>query len=251
MALTANRELNRYVDQELRTFPVAASQHIYKGALIGVNRSTGHVRHLVAGDLFAGISYEEIDNSAGAGGDKMIRLYTQGDFVLTVNNASQALVGSPVYATSEEVTGVVVTAGASYCGMLVAAVATNTGIVRIQPMAAGQIEHVVSVRLDSLTSAATKNAVMITQRAVKVISIEVSFLTVPNAGNLDVGTGPSTPNQLVSGFNLATLAANTPTSMTLASRDVAKGLHVWAKVGQASSTAGECGVLTVRYIELP
>ncbi|HVP11857.1 MAG TPA: hypothetical protein VMV94_11805 [Phycisphaerae bacterium] len=251
MALTANRELNRYVDQELRTFPVAASQHIYKGAIVGVNRSTGHVRHLVAGDLFAGIAYEEMDNNGGAGGDKMVRLYTQGDFVLTVNNATQASVGGSVYATSDEVTSVVASQGASYCGMLMAVVATNTGIVRIQPLAAGQVEHVVSVRLDSLTSAATKNAVMITQRAVKVISIDVSFLTVPNAGNLDVGTGPTTPNQLVAAFNLATLTPNTPTSLTLASRDVAKGLHVWAKVGQASSTAGECGMLTVRYVELP
>lgn len=251
MALTANRELNRYVDQELRTFPVGASQHIYKGALVGVNRSTGYVRQLVAGDLFAGIAYEEMDNSSGQGGDKMIRLYTQGDFVLTVNNASQTWIGAPVYATGEEVASVVVSQGASFCGVLVALVAANTGIVRIQPMVGGQIEHVVSVRLDSSTSALTKNAVMITQRAVKVVSIDVSFLTVPNSGNLDVGTGTSTPNQLVNAFSLATLTPNTPATMTLNGRDVAKNMHIWAKVGQASSTAGECGVLTVRYIELP
>ena len=46
MALTANRELNRYVDQELRSFPVAASQHVWKGALVGVDRSTGYVQFL-------------------------------------------------------------------------------------------------------------------------------------------------------------------------------------------------------------
>ena len=118
-------------------------------------------------------------------------------------------------------------------------------------MATGQIEHVVSVRLDSLTSAATRNAVMVTQRAVKVVSIDVSFLTVPSAGNLDVGTGPTSPTQLVNGFNLASLTANTPTSLTLYGRDVARNMHVWAKVGQASTTAGECGLLTVRYVELP
>ena len=87
----------------------------------------------MAGDLFAGVAYEEMDNTSGAGGDRMIRLYTQGDFVLTVNGAAQASVGGPVYATSEEVTSAVGGQGASYCGVLMALVATNTGIVRINP----------------------------------------------------------------------------------------------------------------------
>jgi hypothetical protein len=251
MALTANRELSRYVDQELRTFPVAASQHIYKGALVGVNRTTGHVRHLVAGDVFAGIAYEEIDNSSGSGGAKSVRLYTQGDFVLTTNNATQAWVGAPVYATSDEVTSVISTQGASYCGILMAVVGENTGIVRIRPLAACQIEQAAEVPLISSTSATTKNPVMISQRAIKVISTEVSFLTVPNSGNLDVGTGPTNPNQIINAFNLASLTANTPTFVAPSNRDVAKGLHIWARVGQASSTAGECGLLTMRYVELP
>lgn len=251
MALTANRELNRYVDQELRTFPVGASQHIYKGALVGVNRATGYVRQLVAGDLFAGIAYEEVDNSGGAGGDKAIRLYTQGDFVLTVTGASQTGIGVPVYAGNEEATTVTGSPGASYCGVLVAAAASNTGIVRIQPMTVGQVEHAVQATLISSTSALTKNPVMITQRSIKVVSVEVSFLTVPSSGNLDVGTGASSPTQIVNGFNLATLSANTPTSISPYSRDVAKGMQIWARVGQASGTAGECGVLTMRYVELP
>jgi hypothetical protein len=243
--------LNRYVDQELRTFLVGASQHIYKGALVGVNRSTGHVRQLVAGDLFAGIAYEESDNSSGSGGDKTIRLYTQGDFVLTVTGAAQTNVGGPVFAGNEEAATVTGSPGASYCGVLLAAVATNTGLVRIQPMAAGQVEHLSNTALVSSTSGITKNPVMITQRALKIVSVEVSFLTVPNSGNLDVGSGASTPTQIVNGFNLASLTANTPASISPYSRDVAKGLEIWAKVGQASSTAGECGVLTMRYVELP
>ncbi|MFH1419458.1 MAG: hypothetical protein ABII12_14375 [Planctomycetota bacterium] len=251
MALTASRELNRYVDQELRTFPVGASQKVWKGALVGVDRSTGHVRNLVAGDTFAGIAYEEIDNSAGSGGDLMIRLYTQGDFVLTTNNASQSWVGSPVYATSDDVTGVLATLGASYCGILMSVVGPNKGIVRIQPLAADQVEHAAHVPLTSSTSSATKNPVMITQRAIKIKSVEVSFNTVPDQGALDVGTDASDPDEVVNAFNLATLTANTPTSLNLVSRDIAVGVRVWAKVGQASSSAGDCGILTVRYSELP
>lgn len=251
MALTANRELNRYVDQELRTFSVAASAHIWKGALVGVDRSSGHVRNLVAGDMFAGIAYEEADNSSGSGGDVSVRLYTQGDFVLTTNNATQVMVGMAVYATSEEVTGVNVQQGASFCGVLMAVVGANKGIVRIMSLGGQQVEHAAHALLSSLTSAATTNPILITQRAIKVISVEVSFNTVPDQGNLDIGIDSTDPDGVVNAFDLSTLTAHTPQYLTLWSRDVAKTQRIWAKVGQASSTAGEGGLLTMRYIELP
>ncbi len=251
MALTASRELNRYVDQELRTFPVGASEKVWKGAMVGVDRSTGHVRNLVGGDMFAGIAYEEIDNSAGSGGDLMIRLYTQGDFVLTANNASQNWVGSPVYATSDDVTTVLAIPSSSYCGVLLSVVGTNMGIIRIQPLAMGLIEHAAQAPLASSTSSATQNPVLIAQRPIKIKSVEVSFNTVPDQGVLNVGTDASDPDEVVNNFNLATLAANTPTTMSLVNRDIAAGVRLWAKVGQASSTAGDCGILTVRYSELP
>ncbi len=251
MALTANRELNRYVDQELRSFPVAAATHIWKGALVGIDRATGHVRGLAAGDTFAGIAYEEMDNTNGDGAAKNIRLYTQGDFVLTVNGATAVWTGASVYALSDEVTGLLTTGGASYCGVLLAAVGTNLGIVRIQPLAASQIEHAVSTPLASSTSAATTNPVMITQRAIKIASIEVSFNTVPNSGDLDVGTHATNPIELVNSFDLTSLTPNVPAAVTPSSRDVAKGLRIWAKVAQASSSAGVGGLLTIRYCELP
>ena len=37
MALTANRQVDHYVDQELRSFQVAASAHVYKGAFVGLD----------------------------------------------------------------------------------------------------------------------------------------------------------------------------------------------------------------------
>ena|GEM_PF-5219546 len=78
MALTANREVDHYVDQELRTVKVAAAAHIYKGALVGL--TGGYARGLVAGDTFVGLAYEECDNSGGSDGDKSVRVYTVGDF---------------------------------------------------------------------------------------------------------------------------------------------------------------------------
>ena len=35
MALTKNREVDHYVDQELRTLGVGAAKNIFKGALVG------------------------------------------------------------------------------------------------------------------------------------------------------------------------------------------------------------------------
>lgn len=251
MALSANRELNRYVDQELRSFSVAASEHIWKGAFVGVDRATGYVRNLQSGDDFAGIAYEEVDNSGGSGGATSIRLYTQGDFILAASSAAQTLIGAPVYASDNESTTVTATPGLSEVGILMAVVGTNLGVVRIQPLGSGLVEHAKNALLTSSTSAATMNPVLIPQRAIRIISAQVSFLTAPNSGNLDVGTTTAAPNEIVAAFNLATLSANTPASLTLAGRTVAKNVPIWAKVGQASSTAGTGGLLSLRYVELP
>jgi len=251
MAITANRELSRYVDQELRSYAVAASAHVWKGALLGIDRTTGHVRNLVAGDSFAGVSYEEVDNSGGTGGARTVRVYTQGDFVLPVTGVAAALAGATVYAQDNEATTVNPLAGGSYCGALVSMVSSGKGIVRIDPLGGSRVEQLISIPLASSLSGATVNPVMITQRAVRLLTAQVSFNTVPGAGALDVGTDNSDPDEVIDAFNLTTLSANTPTVLTLESRDVAKNQRIWAKVGQATTTAGVGGVLTLRFIELP
>ena len=100
MALTANRDLDHYIDQELRSLRVAADVHIHKGALLGVTAG-GYARPLVAGDLFAGIAYEEMDNTGGPDGDVSVRLYTLGDFGHALSGATVANVGDAVYASDD------------------------------------------------------------------------------------------------------------------------------------------------------
>lgn len=102
MALTANRELDRYVDQELRALPVKAAAHIYKGALVGIDSATGCVRGLVAGDAFAGVAYEEADNSGGADAAIAVRVYTQGDFEHALASAARTNNGAIVYASADD-----------------------------------------------------------------------------------------------------------------------------------------------------
>ena len=252
MALTANRELNRYVDQELRSFLVAAAEHIWKGAFVGVDRATGCARNLVAGDAFAGVAYEEADNTGGDDGAISVRLYTEGDFVVPVQNLGAALVGSPVYAISNEAADVTPAAvGASYCGILLALAGTGEGIVRIASLAGPQIEHALEVPLAASTTGATTNPVMITQRAIRIVSVQVCFNTVPDQGQINMGTDAADPDEIVDAFNVSSLTANTPRQLTLAGNVVQKNQRVWAKVGPGASVAGVCGILSIRYVELP
>lgn len=251
MPLVANRELNRFVDQELRSFGIVAGGHVFKGSLAGIKRATGYVRALVAGDVFAGVAYEEADNTGGAGGDLAVRLYTQGDFIMPVNNAAQGWAGAPVYAVDDATASVVFGGGQSACGVLIEALSATTGIVRIRPASAPQVEHVVSAALESLTGTATTNPVLISQRAIKVVNIDVSFNTKPDAGVLDVGTGAAVPNELVAAFDLTTVTNGQPSTVPLVARDVATATRVWARVSAATAAAGVGGMLTVRYVELP
>lgn len=251
MPLTANRELDRFVDQELRSYPVAAATRVWKGALLGIDRLTGCVRGLIAGDLFAGIAYEEIDNRNGAAGDAAVRANTQGDFILPVINATADVVGVPVYATADDALTTFPSRGASYCGILLAVTGANHSLVRIQPMVAAQVEQAAQAPLASSAAGATTNPVLIAQRPLRIISMEVCFNTVPNQGNLDVGTDAADPDELVDAFNLTGLTAHTPTVLPLAGALVSRGQRVWAKVGQAGGIIGIGGLLSVRYVELP
>ncbi len=251
MPLTANRELERFVDQELRSYPVTAATHVRKGAYLGLERVTGCVRGLVAGDLFAGVAYEEADNRDGAAGAGAVRVYTQGDFVAPIAGATGDLIGGPVYATADDTLTMYPPRGASYCGVLLAVTETNRGIVRIRPLATGQVEQAVQAALASSAAGATTNPVLIAQRPLRVISIEVCFNTVPNQGLLDVGTDAADPDELVDAFNLTGLTAHTPAVLPLAGNLVARGQRVWAKVGQAGGIVGIGGLLSMRYVELP
>ena len=128
MALSANREVDRYVDQELRTLPVKGTTHIYKGALVGL--AGGLARGLVAGDAFAGVAYEEVDNSGGGDGDAMVRVYTMGDFVHALGGASVANNLEPAFASADN-TLTLTAAGNSFVGRQVSVVDSGSIVLRI------------------------------------------------------------------------------------------------------------------------
>lgn len=131
MTLSANRDVDHYIDQELRSFQVAGSVHIYKGGMVGLT-SAGYARPLTASDSFAGIAYEEMDNSSGANGDVSVRVYTVGDFGHALAGAAVSDIGRPVFASADD-TMTFVGTGNSYVGIVQDCVTAGEIIVRVDP----------------------------------------------------------------------------------------------------------------------
>lgn len=88
-ATTTPREAKRK-DGKLISYPMAAVR-IPKGALVSINTS-GYATNAsdAAGEKFAGVAYETVDNSAGAPGDVSIRVETTGTFVFVDGGANGA-----------------------------------------------------------------------------------------------------------------------------------------------------------------
>lgn len=131
MALTANRSVDHYIDQELRSLQVAAAAHVFKGALVGLS-TAGFAKPLVAGDPFAGIAFEDIDNTAGADGDLAVRVYTLGDFGMSLTGADASGIGRPVFATADDAL-TFLGRGNTYVGMVQDIVTAGEIILRIDP----------------------------------------------------------------------------------------------------------------------
>ena len=87
---------------KLLAHPVVAADIIYKGALVKHN-AAGYLEPCSAelGAFFAGIAYEEKDNSAGSAGDVVCKVMKEGVFLMTTSGMAQADVGSPVYASDD------------------------------------------------------------------------------------------------------------------------------------------------------
>lgn len=133
-ALTASRNV---VEQEgnLLAFPVVASDIIYKGALVKHN-AAGYLAPCAgeAGSQFAGIAYEEKDNSAGLAGAIVVRVIQEGCFELPGSGFSQANVGDQVYATDDnEVTVTEGTGSKQKVGVIVKFISSTKVLVKIMP----------------------------------------------------------------------------------------------------------------------
>lgn len=88
-ATTTAREANRK-EGKLISYPMAAVK-IPKGALVSIN-AAGYATNAsdTAGEKFAGVAYETVDNSSGSAGDLFVRVETTGTFVFVDGGANGA-----------------------------------------------------------------------------------------------------------------------------------------------------------------
>src|SRR5687767_11128233 len=96
-ALSTNYDARRKEGDVVR-YAVEAGEHIYKGALCMLD-TDGYLQvgADTASKIFAGVSYEESDNSSGADGATYCRVYKSGTFEFNASSAAQSWVGLTVY----------------------------------------------------------------------------------------------------------------------------------------------------------
>ena len=89
-------------DGIVRAMPMAVDV-IYRGALTVMDTS-GFLAPAAtaAGNCFAGIAEETVDNSAGSAGDKTCRVKCEGRYLLTGTGFAQTDVSLPVYASDDQ-----------------------------------------------------------------------------------------------------------------------------------------------------
>lgn len=101
-ALTRDRATSYREGIEVE-FPVAAATKIYAGSMVCLNAAGFAVPAAdTSGYRFAGVALEQVDNAAGAGGVKMIRLRRTGVFEFDAAALSQAKVGNAMYSVDDQ-----------------------------------------------------------------------------------------------------------------------------------------------------
>jgi hypothetical protein len=187
MALTADRNVSFYVSQELIELPVDDNIVIYKGALVGRNRSTGYARGLVAGDEFLGVAYAQASNTATghtAGGVR-VRLHQAVDIVHALAGVVTADIGKDVFASADDTLTLTPT-GNSRVGRIVAVEGSGVARVRCQPIAAldGVLDNTLVVSLDDANATLTLDHL---NRTLLIANTQARTLTLPPVATARAG----------------------------------------------------------------
>lgn len=95
-------DINRIYEHQddKNAFPVAAEIKIYEGSLLSKS-ADGYAQPLVAGEEIAGFSLDNVDNTQGSDGEKMVNVKAQGKVSLFISGLTAADVGKKVYASDD------------------------------------------------------------------------------------------------------------------------------------------------------
>ncbi len=131
MTTLATDKPRAYQQGDIEEYPVVASDIIYEGAAVGENGS-GYARPLVAADKFLGFATEKVDNSAGAAGDKRVRVLARGRAQLPVTGAVLASNDRALVYASDDDTFTQTAAGNSLIGSVSRFVSTGVAVVEFE-----------------------------------------------------------------------------------------------------------------------
>lgn len=139
MAVTANQVIRQIEGDDVQEYPVAASTRIYQGTLV-FGTATGYADDDTGSGVnsFLGVADEDVDNSAGAAGDKKVRVRIRGRFVLTGSSFAQTDVGRPIHGTDNYTVTVTRSTSSVYVGVVREFRSTTLHVVEIIPRAEPQ-----------------------------------------------------------------------------------------------------------------
>lgn len=129
-ALTKSKD-RVYKEGKLLAFKVNAATIIFKGALVKIN-AAGFLApcSAEAGAVFAGVAYEEVDNTAGGELCRVERPYAH---AMQGTGFSQADVGSKVYASDDDTVSTTQAANEQEVGQIVEFISSTEVYVQIAP----------------------------------------------------------------------------------------------------------------------
>jgi len=138
MAVTANQVIEKREGR--RSYPVAASVHIYEGTLVFLT-AAGYATDVTATGVngFVGVAVGEQDNSTGSAGDLTVEVWAEGEFVLQGTGFAQADVGSKVYAEDNYAVGVSISTASVPIGMVTEFISSTKIRVEIDPVGVGAL----------------------------------------------------------------------------------------------------------------
>jgi hypothetical protein len=138
MAVTANQVIEKREGR--RSYPVAASVHIYEGTLVFLT-AAGYATDVTATGVngFVGVAVGEQDNSSGSAGDLTVEVWAEGEFVLQGTGFAQADVGSKVYAEDNYAVGVSISTASVPIGMVTEYISSTKIRVDIDPVGVGAL----------------------------------------------------------------------------------------------------------------
>ena len=121
MTALSNSYDARRKDGALVSYPLGAGVHVHKGGLVAVAAATGLVQPASdsAGLVFAGISYEDADNTLGAAGALAVRVLKTGVFTYAKTGAAQTDVGKTAFALDDATVSTAATTDNVACGTVV------------------------------------------------------------------------------------------------------------------------------------